>query len=259
MVFLICHISACSNNSKHAESLNEDISVQNPFSKLLHSSYKIEDSAAFIKALREIYDLKVHLSPKQADEEKITHFELVNLMGSDEPYYLIEYDWIAGSTAEFPWKHQVLLDSEGRLIKVFNALRWELLNVSPHKNPVFLTVVASGKGNGGHEVYGFIEDSLENIYEGYFNYKVQTYDAHQDQSVFLNKELYLMIEDVNRDGYEDLKFYGTRIWLAKETPQGEYYDGEDGVSFTIENPAKIDSVEYVFLYDTVSGHFKEIE
>ncbi|GAB3513331.1 hypothetical protein GCM10027341_55260 [Spirosoma knui] len=59
----------------------------------------IRDTAAFIRQLRQTFQLSVHgvESPAQAGKQRITRFQKLKLFGSPEDFYLIEYDWVAGS------------------------------------------------------------------------------------------------------------------------------------------------------------------
>lgn len=65
----------------------------------------IKDPTQFILDLRQTFDLEVHESPVQKENEKVTAYKKVKLYGSDKDYIFIEYDWKVGSMAEFPWKY----------------------------------------------------------------------------------------------------------------------------------------------------------
>jgi hypothetical protein len=77
------------------------------------------------------------------------------------------------------------------------------------------------------------------VYEGYYDYNVQTYDAHEDGKVYQPHELKLAISDINNDGLNDIIFKGEVIHEEKsKRPQ---------------------PVAFVFLFDKLSGHFKAKE
>ena len=219
----------------------------------------IKDTTQFINDLRQIFELEVHESPVQKENEKITSFQKIKLYGSDKDFIFIEYDWKVGSMAEFPWKYQLLLTTDGKLVKTLAGQRYDFVTVFPNQNPFLLTVIATAKGNGGHEIYKVSADTLENVYEGYFDYDVQTYDAHQDLSVFEQSELKIDFRDQNKDGFNDIVFTGQKLMLGKYAKDSSWYDVENGKPFSVENPAERIPIKYIFLYDNQTGHFKAKE
>jgi len=219
----------------------------------------IKDTTKFIDDLRQIFKLEVHESPVQKENEKITVFKKVKLYGSDKDFIFIEYDWNVGSMAEFPWKYQLVLTTDGKLIKSLSAQRFDFVTIFPNQNPFLLTVNATAKGNGGHEIYKVSSDTLENVYEGYYDYEIHTYDAHEDLSVFEPNELNVAFKDNNKDGFNDIIFTGLKLMLGKYTKDSLWYDVENGKPFTVDNPADMISVSYIFLYDKQTGHFKAKE
>lgn len=219
----------------------------------------IKDTSQFILELRQSLELKVHESPAQKEKEKISTYRKVNLYGSDKDYIFIEYDWNTGSMADFPYKYQILLTAEGKLVGALSGRRYELVHIFKNQNPFLMTVVSSSKGNGGHQIFKILADTLENAYEGYFDSYLQTYDAHQDLSVYQPNELSVTFKDDNNDGYNDIIFSGQKLMLGKYTKDGLWYDVENGIPFSVENPADEISIKYVFLYDQKTGHFKAKE
>jgi hypothetical protein len=219
----------------------------------------IKDSLKFITNLRQAFDLKIEESGVQRKGEKITIFKKVKINGSNQDFYFIEYDWKDGSMASYPWKYQVLLTTDGKLIKTLYAQRFEFLPVFPKESPFLLATIVTAKGNGGHDLYKITGDSLENVYEGNF----RTYDAHEDNKVYEPNELNLKIKDFNKDGFNDISFNGKIVLIQAQTPQGDWYDSEtiDGkqVNYFIDHPFKKIPVEFIFLYDKKTGHFKAKE
>lgn len=220
---------------------------------------KIKDTTKFITDLRQTFGLEVDESPAQKANEKITTFKKVKIYGSDKDYFFIEYDYGDGSMASYPWIYQLLLTTEGSLVKLLSGQRFDFVTIFPNQNPFLLTVTATAKGNGGHEIYRISADTLENVYEGYFDYDVQTYDAHGDLSVFEPYELNIGFADENKDGFNDIVFTGQKVMLGKYTKDSLWYDVENGKPFTIENPADRIAIKYIFLYDKQTGHFKAKE
>ncbi len=151
------------------------------------------------------------------------------------------------------------MTTDGKLIKALSGQRFEFVTIFPNQNPFLLTLNSTSNGNGGHEIFKVTADTLENVYEGYFNYELQTYDANQDQSVFVPNELKIRFKDMNKDGVNDIVFSGQKFMLGKYTKDNFWYDAENGKPFTVENPAERIPIKYIFLYDIKTGHFKAKE
>lgn len=223
----------------------------------------IADTNKFIVDLRQAFDLKVDESPYQQANEKITEYKKMKIYGSDDEYIFIEYDYGVGSGATFPWKYQLILTTDGKLVKSLSGHRFELVEIFENENPFLLTVVSTSKGNGGHELYKISADTLQNVYEGYFDHTVRTYDAHQDEWVFEPNELKFQVKDFNKDGFNDISFNGKIVLVQGQTKNGDWYDSElingKTVTYSVDNPFKKVSVEFVFLYDNELGKFKAME
>lgn len=223
----------------------------------------IKDTTQFIIELRQTFTLEVHENPVQKENEKITVFKKVKLYGSDKDFIFIEYDRNVGSMAEFPWKYQLILTTDGKLVKSLSGQRFNFVTIFPNQNPFLLTVTATAKGNGGHEIYKISADTLQNVYEGYFEYAVRTYDAHQDNRIYEPNELTLKIKDYNNDGFNDIAFVGKIVLIQGQTKNGDWFDSETingkTITYSVDNPFKKIPVEFVFLYDKQTGHFKAKE
>jgi hypothetical protein len=223
----------------------------------------IKDTTKFIADLRKIFELEVDESPVQKANEKITTFKKVKIYGSNNDYFFIEYDYGDGSGAAFPWKYQILLTTDGKLVKTLSGQRFEFVEIFKNENPFLLTVNGTYKGNGGHELYKFSADTLENVYEGYFDYAIRTYDAHQDNTIYKPNELTLKIKDYNNDGFNDIAFVGKIVFIQGQTKIGDWFDSETKkgktITYSVDNPFKKIPVEFVFLYDKQTGHFKAKE
>ena len=223
----------------------------------------IKDSSNFIAELRQIFGLEVEESSFQKENEKITTYEKLKIYGSDKDYIFIEYDYKDGSGAAFPWKFQLLLTTDGKLVKTLYGQRFEFIEIFKHENPFLLTVTGTSKGNGGHEIYKISADTIENVYEGYFDYDVRTYDAHVDNKVYEPNELTLKVKDFNNDGYNDISFYGKIVLIQGQTKNGDWFESETingkTITYSLEKPFKKIPVEFVFLYNKQTGHFKARE
>lgn len=219
----------------------------------------IKDTVKFIADLRQIFELEVDESPYQKENEEITTYEKVKLFGSDKDYIFIEYDYKDGCGAAFPWKFQLLLTTDGKLIKTLNGQRFEFIKVLKNENPFLLSVFGTSKGNGGHEIYKITTDKLENVYEG----EIRTYDAHRDNKVYEPNELTLKVKDFNNDGYNDISFYGKIVLIQGQTRNGDWFESETingkEENYSVDNPFKKIPIEFIFLYDKQTGHFKAKE
>lgn len=236
--------------------------VPTPF-EYLKDYPAIKDSSRFILNLRQAFDLHIHESPSQQESEKITVFRKVKINGSNQDYYFIEYDWKAGSTSQYPWKYQLLLTKDGKLVKTLAAERYEFVSVFPKENPFLLATIVTGHGNGGHELYKITADSLENVYEGYYDTNLRTYDTHEDNKIYEPYELSLKIKDYNNDGFNDIAFKGKSVLTRGRTPDGIWYDfttiNGKQVNYSADHPFQKIPVEYIFLYDQKTKHFKAKE
>ncbi len=223
----------------------------------------IKDTTKFITDLRQIFKLEVDESPAQKINEKITTFKKVKIYGSDKDYFFIEYDYGDVCGAAVPWKYQIFLTTDGKLVKTLSGQRFEFVEIFKNENPFLLTVIGTSKGNGGHKIYKISADTLENIYEGYFDYAVRTYDAHQDNKIYEPNELTLKVKDFNNDGYNDISFCGIMVLIQGQTKNGDWFDSETingkTITYSVDNPFKKIPVEFVFFYDKQTGHFKAKE
>lgn len=223
----------------------------------------IKDTTKFIADIRKVFELEVDESPSQKANEKITIYKKVKIYGSDKDYFFIEYDYKEGSGAAFPWKYQLLLTTDGKLVKTLSGLRFEFVEIFKNQNPFLMTVSATSKGNGGHEIFKITKDTLEDVFESNLDYFVRTYDAHEDNSVNEPNELTLKIKDFNNDGFNDISFNGKIVLIQGQTKNGDWFDTETingkEVTYSIDNPFKKIPVEFIFLYDKQTGHFKAKE
>ncbi len=223
----------------------------------------IRDTSTFISELKKNCKLEVDESPKSKEIEKISFYKKVKLFGSDKDFIFLEYDWGVGCMAIFPWKYQLLFTTDGKLIKALSGQRFDFIEIFPNQNPFLLAVIETAKGNGGHEIYKISADTLENVYEGYYDYAVQTVAGGESLYAFEPKELNIHFSDFNKDGVNDIIFTGVKLMLGKYTKDGFWYDvevvkGKEN-HFSVNNPAKKIPIKYVFLYDRQSGHFKAKE
>ncbi len=258
LFFFTTLIWSCSNTQIQKEKSTSVTSINIDTLKTFTHVFEfptIKDSAQFIIDLRKTFKIEIEESLEQKENEKITTFRKIKLYGSDNEYYFIEYDWNVGCMAGYPWKCQLLLTNEGKLIKTMFGQRFDFVTILKNQNPFLLLVTATANGNGGHNFYKITKDTLENIYDG----NIQTYDECEDMEIYSPYELDLKFYDVNKDGYNDIVFTGQKLMLGKYTKDSLWYDIENDKPFTTENPAKKINLKYVFLYNKKTGHFRPKE
>ena len=207
----------------------------------------ITDTFKFITELRDAFNLENAQFMEQKPNEKITAFKKIQINGSKREFILVEYDYIEGASASYPWKYQIIMTKEGKLIKILDGVRYELIKVFEDQAPLLLVLTSTSKGNGSHQLYKFSNDSLENVLDEMTGYFPRTYDAHTDQHINEPKELKLTVNDENNDGFPDLVFSGKIIY---NSIQNDVSDLKNNKSI----PVKL-----IFIYDKNSGHFKEFE
>ena len=196
----------------------------------------IKDSVQFIKQLRS----NCHIN-KHTRFIDITAFMKIKLYGSAKSFYLIEYNWHGGASCEYPWKGQIIFSHSGKLIKIFNAMRFQLVTIFPNENPFLLNCISTAKGNGMHEIIRMHGDKTENVLDGFKDIRPQTYDAYEDMNINEPNEFPFQIKDINHDGYNDVSFHGIVIHDPTET----------GLH------VKRIPVRFNFIYNARNGHFIE--
>jgi len=237
----------------------ENNNYQNLPFDLLIKLPAITDSNNFIKALKE----NCHLISEPNKGERINYIKKTKIFGSDKEFYIVEYDFRDGANCDFPWKYQIVFDADAKLIKVLSNIRVDIVKVFPKENPFLICVSATGKGNGWHQINRIVSDTLENIYDGFLGYLPKTYDANEDNSINDPNEFHYKVTDVNKDGFNDIVFYGKILLTQGRTKDGFWFDNEiiDGktVSYSASNPFKIIPASFIFLYNQNNGHFSEKE
>lgn len=220
-------------------------------SKKFHESIT-EDHFAFLKEFN------------QEENDDITAYKKIKLNGSKNFFYLIEYSFPFMSMAGYPGKYQFLMDGKGKFIEIFNAKRFELVEIFPKQEPFLLLVHSTAKGNGGHVIYKIKNNELALVFTSHDERGLfRTYDAHRDVTVNEPHELTLNINDENSDGFNDIIFSGTIKLLQALNPEGHWFDVEvvDGkeIMYNEENPWKTIPVRLIFLYNPKSEIFEANE
>jgi hypothetical protein len=207
---------------------------------------RIKDSNKFIKDLVYSLNLELSLDFQSSTIDEITAYKKVKIYGSKKEYFFIEYDYKEGCGAAFPWKQQFILSLDGKLVGNLNCLRYQFIKIFEDQRPFLLTVSATSKGNGGHDILKIVNDTLQTVYENNLEYFLRTYDRHEDENLNEPVELKLKIKDFNKDGVNDICFYGHKIIEA-------------GYSCNISKKDQRYPLKLIFLYDKKTGKFREKE
>lgn len=202
----------------------------------VENSPQIKDSVRFIKELRSVFGLEEYESESQKKFEHIETCKKVKLFGSNDVFYFVEYDFVDGCGASFPWKYQFLLSEKGEPFAKLGGIRYEFINLAKNQNPYLLVVNSTYKGNGGHEIFKIANDTIENVFEGFSDYFPRTYDIHEDNHINSPGELKMKIVDKSKDNLNDIMFYGHIMSGNNKVP-----------------------VNFVFVYNKKTGHFVEEE
>ena len=229
----------------------ESVISQNLIFKQVDNFPFIKDTTEFISSLIKSFRLEVLENPFQ--NEEITIYEKVKIYGSDNDFVFIEYDYKDGVGASYPWKFQILLTTEGRLIKILQAKRFEFVEILENENPFLLLVEGTFKGSVYHKIYKLSSDTLEKVFDGDFlvmNNLVKVFDPN---------ELNFYVNDFNNDGYNDISFYGQIVYIKGQSEIGDWYDAEiingEYIEYSMDNPFMKIPVEYIFIFDKQTGHF----
>ena len=209
-----------------------------PFEVEKYYSKKL-DTINFIKDL----EGNCHLYPSRKNSKKLDNFEKIKLNGSAKEFYFIEYSFPYSSNAEFPGKFQIVLNNEGKLLKVISAVRIDIVKINPKENPYLFTFISTAHGNGGHEIYRINKDTIEQVYDGFLGYRPQTYSTGYGNEINIPNELNHKFVDENNDGLNDLTFFG-KVRYSK---------------IDLGTEDKIADVKFIFLYNKTNGHFTEKE
>lgn len=223
----------------------------------------IKDSAELISEIKYTFDLVIDKSEEQRLKEKITVYKKVKLYGSDKDYIFIEYDYGVGCNASYPWKYQLILTTDGKLVSKLSELKYEFLEIFKNENPFLLTLTSTAKGNGGHNIFKINGDSLLNVYSSYEDFEIQTYDCHEDSRIYEPNELKLIVKDFNHDGINDISFNGLNVLIQGKNKNGDLYDTEEvngkTITYSVDHPFRKIPLEFIFLYDKKTGRFKAKE
>jgi len=226
-------------NNEEDDDINGEYDYQDTAFASVKQYPTITDTAAFIKALKS--NCHLWMRPYNVKYATIAYFKKLPVFGSNKDVYIIQLNYPGGAMAEYPWKNQFIFTTGGKLIKMLDEVYIDTATIFPGKKPFLFGMVSTAKGNGGHEVYRVRHDTLEQVYDGFLGTRPQTYSTGYSWYVTEPNELYHKFIDVNKDGFNDIVFYGK---VMSENKRND----------TIAIP-----VTYIFIYHSKTGHFTERE
>lgn len=206
----------------------------------------IPDTTELIRTIINSYNLEVDCMAvkKVFNADFLTRYTKIEIAGSPEPIILLEYDYGDGCGAAFPYKFQLYFRLTGELIDITQFVEFELLKVFPKEKSYIKGLLATYKGNGGYGLYKIVNGKMMNLIEPKKGYYSRTYDAHADEDINEPYGLKMTIRDTNEDEVVDLVFSGKKhYWL---------FDTEESGKYTMD-------IEYIYLFDSKTGKFKEKE
>ncbi len=128
-----------------------------------------------------------------------------------------------------------------------------------------MATFSTSKGNGGHNLCGmennkivdFLEDSIIDNYP-------RTYDSNHYDDWIESDELKLVLADENKDGYTDVKFYGTILRDIEQFNNQEKYGNFPEISLfdsILEYSVTVRKIpiELIFLFNSKKQKFIPIE
>lgn len=260
MMMLLLQLHAATGNTGSSPSA-DTLGYQTQAFAQVKECPVIKDSAVFIAALK----TNCHLTGADGTTtEKITAFTKTRLAGAAGNYFLVEYSHNDSAAISFPGKYQLLFNSNGTLLKVFAALQYALVKIQDKEPPYLMLVEATPNGTGTHAFYKMENNQLVNVYKGFYDKCLYTYDALEDETVNEPFALNVSFQDVNKDGYKDIVFKGKIVLIQAVTKNGLWYDvkiskGQPQVSYSIDNPFRKIDVEYVFLYNKNDHRFEPMK
>jgi hypothetical protein len=221
------------------EEISDSTKFQNSPFTLIKDFPKIIDTGLFIDELK----ANCHFFDRQSKIETINYFKKIKLYGSENEYYLIEYDYKSWAMCAFPWKYQILFDKSGKLIKILSCITIDTARIFEKESPFLFGLSSTAKGNGWHEVYRINKDTLEQVYDEFLGNRPLTYSTGYDNDINEPNELYHQFSDINHDGYNDIVFYG-KVRYSK---------------IDLGYRDKTIPVKYIFIYHPKTRHFTEVE
>ncbi|MDJ1497834.1 hypothetical protein QNI19_33145 [Cytophagaceae bacterium DM2B3-1] len=175
---------------------------------------QVKDTSDFLRKIECIYSAQEYgdtlsIYPKNWDYGKILSFEQHKIYGSDQKVFMLFFEFFGGSSSSYPPLILCILNKSGKILLYqdhCDSLKY--FSVFKNKNPFLLTAYVTGFGNGRHHLYmyhkGKIRDALTDDID-----IPNTIDMHEDDHIYDPYFMNIDITDLNKDGYNDLRFSST--------------------------------------------------
>lgn len=207
----------------------------------------VKDSTVLLKDIEEFSKISsnTQLTNCGSDNLKILTYKKIKINGSKDHFVLLEYEYKDGLPEYFPWRHQLILDSNGKLVEHLTANSVQLLKVSFNEDPYLLALIVHRRGMGGHQLLKMQKGKLEKVFDSYdLHFKPETYNAYKSSYYNDPFEMNMSIKDDNKDGFNDLIFTGKIIYNGRG----------NSVEDDLKNNKNID-VKMIFQFDKKTGRF----
>jgi len=224
---------------------NEEKLYEAVFASILDSTY-YKNPRLFLQNLGQAYG-----QPNIA-ETSILAFEQQQLFGLKDSIWFINClsPIDTADSCAFPMlQTQYLFDSKGHLFHKSDATIAQFIPIVLDSMPVYMTITNDCEGNGQHHFYVYQQGKLIDIFNVLMNNTPKTYDVNPEGGVFRKGYLEVLVEDLNQDGFNDIRLKGK--WLILDNGKGRTYP--------IARPFKAEPVEHQFLYNPIKEIFSLVE
>ena len=181
-------------------------------------------------------------------EASILAFEQQQLFGLKDSIWFVNCLSPANTadSCAFPMlQTQYLFDHKGHLLHKSTAALAQFIPTMLDSMPIYMTITNDCAGNGQHHFYTYQEGELIDIFNVLLNNTPKTYDINPEGGVFRKDHLEVLVEDLNLDGFNDIRLKGK--WLVLDNGKGRKYP--------VTRPFKAEPVEYQFLYNPTKEVF----
>jgi len=238
-----------------SSSLNENIFGDNfdnekkihevVFTSILDSTY-YKNPSLFLQNLGLTYN-----QPNMTETSILT-FEQQQLFGIEDSIWFVNCLSPANTadSCAFPMlQTQYLFDNKGHLLHKSTAAIAQFIPIVLDSMPIYMTITNDCEGNGQHHFYAYQQGKLIDIFNVLMNNTPKTYDVNPEGGLFRKDYLDVFIEDLNLDGFNDIRLEGK--WLVLDNGKGRKYPAT--------RPFKAEPIEYQFLYSPTKEIFSLVE
>jgi len=210
------------------------------FTPILDSTY-YKNPELFLQNLQRTYGLQ------NAAATNILKVEQQQLFGLKDSIWFVNCLLPANAdSCAFPMLQiQYLFDNKGHLLHKGQATIAQFIPIVLDSMPIYMTITNDCEGNGQHHFYAYQQGKLMDIFNVLMNNTPKTYDVNPEGGLFRKDHLEVSIQDLNRDGFNDILLQGK--WLVLDNGRGRKYP--------VARPFKAEPVAYQFLYNPTKEIF----